>query len=319
MDVDTPHNEEAMETDPPQLTRKESIIDPDGDAVMDADADAEGGEVEEEGMYEDDVEVQDGDGDVDVDVEITEVEGEAEGEGELIEAEVEGDRDITPIEPDAQEEGDYEEAQAELEVEEVGETDGIAPLDTADAVVEGSTDHAPTIVPATTVEPITGDENENENENENEAEPEIHAEELLSDQATKPEFTDETHDDQPDPELEEEHEQEEEYESLTPQTLPPILLHLPHPHGQRALFNPFALEDGTDVPLWFAEKVAEYCESPLAHFLSEIRGRLDFEGSGAGNEGDEMVVVEKLMDLKMGDVSPLSTCSPFSEYPRKSK
>jgi len=297
MDVDTPHNEEPMETDPPQLTRKESIIDPDGDAVMDADADAdaEGEEVEEEGMYEDDVEVQDGD--VDVDVEIT----EAEGEGELIEAEVEaeGDRDITPIEPDAQEEGDYEEAQAELEVEQVGETDGIAPLDTADAVVEGSTDLAPTIVPATTVEPITGDENENE------AEPEIHVEEVQSDQAIQPEPTAENHDDQPDPELEGEHEQEEEYELLTPQTLPPILLHLPQPHAQRALFNPFALDDGTDVPLWFAEKVAEYCESPLAHFLSEIRGKLDLEGLGAGNEGDEMVVIEKLMDLKMGDVSPL--------------
>jgi len=62
MDVDIPQNEEAMETDPPiieqqqpQLTRKDSIIDPDGDEVMQGD----------EEVYEDeDIEIGDGDGDV---------------------------------------------------------------------------------------------------------------------------------------------------------------------------------------------------------------------------------------------------------------
>jgi hypothetical protein len=65
MDVDIPPNEEAMETDPPlstnntntdtdnmipHLTRKDSVLDTDGDEVM---QEGEGEEEGEEGMYED--------------------------------------------------------------------------------------------------------------------------------------------------------------------------------------------------------------------------------------------------------------------------
>lgn len=305
MDVDIPQVEEAMETDPPpppQLIRKDSVIDRDGDEVMEADA-------EEEGMYED--------------IEIT----EGEGDGEFIDAEVEvevegdGEGDITPIEADQEEEVDYEEAQAEVDVdvegegegeaeeeekqEEGGETYITAPLDSEVAAVGvpsagpgqespatgsvakehvGKTTHpdAATVSDSTTAE---GTE----------------AAEQAESSAVITQGDDHHHLDG-EADHEEAGELEDEHDLLTPETLPPILILLPN--ARRALFNPFSVEETADIPLWFADKVAEYCEGTLANLLAAIRVKMDEEG--LGNEVDELVAVEKLMDLKMGDVGPSS-------------
>jgi hypothetical protein len=298
MDVDIPQVEEAMETDPPpppQLIRKDSVIDRDGDEVMEADA-------EEEGMYED-IEITEGEGDGDyIDAEV-EVEVEVEGDG---------DGDITPIEADQEEEVDYEEAQAEVEAdvvieeeenaekeekqEGVAETYITAPLDSEVAAV------GVTVTETGEESPATGSASK-EHVGDT-THPDAAAEGTeAAEQAGSSALTTQGHDHlDGEADHEDAGELEEEYDLLTPGTLPPILILLPN--ARRALFNPFSVEEIADIPLWFADKVAEYCEGTLANLLAAVRVKMDEEG--LGNEVDELVVVEKLMDLKMGDVGPSS-------------
>jgi len=100
----------------------------------------------------------------------------------------------------------------------------------------------------------------------------------------------------------EEGEGEEEYDLLTSETLPPIILNLPK--SRIALFN--VISTDSELPLWFSERIEELCEGTLTQLWAAIRVQLD--STGEGNGDDEMVIIEKLMDLKMGDVS-LFLCS----------
>ena len=97
--------------------------------------------------------------------------------------------------------------------------------------------------------------------------------------------------------VEEEEGEEEEYDLLTLETLPPIILNLPN--SRIALFN--AISTDSELPLWFSERIEELCEGTLTQLWAAIRVQLD--STGEGNGEDEMVIIEKLMDLKMGDVS----------------
>jgi hypothetical protein len=328
MDVDIPPNEEAMETDPPlstnntntdtdnmipQLTRKDSVLDTDGDEVM---QEGEGEEEGEEGMYEDieigDAAAEEGvgegieaenieydeEGEYDEDVPIEEsenvdedehiAEGEIGVQGEGVEgAEVEGVEAVSTVPTDISKTHDT--ATADNEV--VAAEESIAGLHepTAPPSISSPSPQTPhgngqiTDIPApvqssktipTTVEPTENKTGQEESDHPDRNEPEAEGEE------------------------EEGEEGEEEYDLLTPSTLPPIILNLPN--SRRALFNPFTTDEGTALPSWFAERMEELCEGTLAQMWAAIRSSLVEEGDE--NE-EEMVVIEKLMDLKMGDVS----------------
>lgn len=328
MDVDTPTAEEAMETDPPlpqppQLERKASSADPEGDEEM-------GGE-----------EMYDEEGDVVI----------AEGDEE--EGRIDPDGDITPDEAEAALEGDEYAAEGDVEIVEEAEEDsqeteevvndtglvGEAEVAVSDNPVVGGTDTvltAPSTVttgnPAPEIYEETVDEHQAEEgnapveaqpiegEGSDDQRPEL---DLVGDTEEVVAFEETPHvkpaskatDIEEVFEIVEEHEDDhesgdvgihqddevDEFEHLTYENLPPIILHLPN--AQRALFNPFVAEDGSSPPIWFAEKVQEFSEGTLTLLWSAIRTQLDEEG--AGNESDELVITEKLTDLKMGDVSLL--------------
>lgn len=320
MDVDIPQNEEAMETDSPiapqdlpQLTRQDSVLDTDGDEVMD-EAEGEEGEEEGEGMYED-IEIGAGE------------EGEGEGEGieteevQFEEAEGEYDEDVPIEDSENVEETTVGEDVAETDVQR-GEAEGgegvvdppaDIPATTASGTVDGTTDmpqettastssptpHQPlvaeTIAPEEKSKTVpAGDPEVDTTDEPNTAEGSSHHLEAGDHDAL--ERQDEG----------EEEEGEEEYDILTPSTLPPIILNLPN--SRRALFNPFTTDDGTSLPLWFAERIEELCEGTLAQLWAAIRLSLEEEGE---ESEEEMVVIEKLMDLKMGDVRP---CTIFRSF-----
>jgi hypothetical protein len=303
MDVDIPQNEEAMETDSPiniehqhpQLTRKDSIIDPDGDEVMQGD--------EDEVVYEDE------------DIEIGEVEGEEiEAEEEYVEGEGEGDYDVD-LEGGGDDQGIAETQDESLDTEE----GDVAAVDTG---ATGTAEDIPsalqddTSTPAQTVETTAPLDQQTSTDTGVESAP------VAPDAANPPaetnqEVTESKVDDAADQkhtetapvegdhheegdaaeEQEEEEVEGEGYDLLTPETLPPIILNLPN--SRIALFNTISTDP--ELPLWFSERIGELCEATLSDLWCAIRFEVDV--AGEGNEEDEMVVIEKLMDLKMGDVS----------------
>ena len=101
-----------------------------------------------------------------------------------------------------------------------------------------------------------------------------------------------------------EEEGEDYYDERTPldiQNLPPIILNLPA-LGARILFAP--LNDGRELklPVWLRGRQDELGEASLADVWSAIRAELAREGWARSGE---MVVAEKQMELKMGEVSCL--------------
>lgn len=300
MDVDIPQNEEAMETDPPitderpELSRKESVVDPDGDEVMQGDEEevfdedivlGEGEEEEEEEEQDYDVDVDGGD------------QGIGETQEESLETE-EGDvgvsagegssptvQDASTLNPPASKEAKepiaaatahighaLESAKKQSHTEKALEQASDSKTDNAVNRVDNAEEHG------------EGNHHEVDSAEQNDAEDEEHGDAEQED---------------------EEEEGEDEYELLTPTTLPPIILNLPN--SRIALFNP-----DSDLPVWFSERIEELCEAPLTQVWAAIRAKLDEEGQG---NDDEMVVIEKLMDLKMGDVSlspPSSLTHAFS-------
>jgi hypothetical protein len=312
MDVDIPQSEEAMETDspiniehqPPQLTRKDSIIDPDGDEVMQGD--------EEEEVYEEgDIEIGDGEeGGEEIEAEEEYVEGEGDydldleggdqGIGETQEESLdtqEGDVGVdtgatgtaedlpSAVQDDTSAPVQHVESTTTLDQQSSEETGvetapvaadvaGISQEETSQEVTETKVEDAAE-VEHTENGPVEG-EHENGHVVDDEEEDGEHEEEQDVD--------------------DEEEEGEERYDLLTPETLPPIILNLPN--ARIALFNTIPTEP--ELPLWFSDRIAELCESSLDLVWCAIRFEVDCLGKA--NEDDEMVVSEKLMDLKMGDV-----------------
>lgn len=333
MDVDNPILEDAMETDPPPTPapvphRKSSSMDPDGDEQMGAGEELydEEGDVEfaegDEGNGEAEKHV-DADGDITPaeteggdqgyfeeeqeesgDVEVVEGKGFDEaGDGEpAVEEEKEGlapSAQVTNTETDTalttapNAEGTVAEPpnNTAAAIDELQESQGNVAVGSADQTDGGEA------LPAAPVEEDGDQAGQSLGAEQNEAEAGISGVAQLGADERQPEYTEQLH-------AQEEGEEEEEevdgvYQLLTYETLPPIMLHLPN--AQRALFNPIVSEDGTSPPVWFGEKVQEFSEGTLTLLWSAIRGKL--EGEGLGNEVDEMVIAEKLTDLKMGDVS----------------
>lgn len=343
MDVDNPPaatEADAMETDPIPLTTTADggVPDLDGDEQMEA-GDHEGEELElyEEG--EGDVEFAEEGEEVDAegDIEITpDVPGEEEfvvGEGDAdvelaepvgtevtAETTVEGtDTEITAptaLEPAGAETIEHEERQADQgnvavepdpqATEESDPTSGHEALVAADVegLVEANENEPEAEVEATANFTEQNDEGEQSNAGVLEADANATQEDA---HATAGDDEVQVADADGD---EQEDEDDGVYDLLTYDTLPPVLLNLPN--AQRALFNPIMAEDASgassssSAPVWFADKTQELVEGTLTQLWAAIRAQLEEEGSG--NEVDEMVIIEKLTDLKMGDVS----CSVFA-------
>lgn len=111
-----------------------------------------------------------------------------------------------------------------------------------------------------------------------------------------------------DDELAEDDEQEEEEEEvaeLTPHNLPPILIHLPptvgSSSGSSAIRSLFAGEEGGTSAIWFEGREEEFCGSSLSDCWSLIREEMAKEN--VEKEHEELVVMEKNMELHMGEVS----------------
>jgi hypothetical protein len=313
MDVDITQNEEAMETDSPiniehqhpQLTRKDSIIDPDGDEVMQGDeeeevyeeGDIEIGDGEEEGEeIEAEEEYVEGEGDYDLDLE-----GGDQGIGETQEESLdtqEGDVGVdtgatgtaedlpSAVQDDTSAPVQHVESTTTLDQQSSEET-GVETAPVAADVAGKSQDKTSQEVTESKVEDVAKVEHtengpvEGEHEEEHDVDNEQEEGEREEDQDVD----------------DEEEEGEERYDLLTPETLPPIILNLPN--SRIALFNTIATEP--ELPLWFSDRIGELCESSLDLVWCAIRSEVDC--MGRPNEDDEMVVSEKLMDLKMGDVS----------------
>jgi len=314
MDVDIPQNEESMETDPPitseevrpELGRKDSILDPDGDEVMQGEEEAE--------VYDEDVEIGDGDeveeegGDYDVDLDAEE---EDQGIGETQDGSLDttatttGTEDVSSASvldpsvstshsavPPPLPTTETATTTATNENEEAGENVETETELKTDTTTQGrSGDHDQEALPVdNAVEQAKGDHHEEGNTHEDQGADEVEGEEHAHEE-------DEEH------ELDEEDE-EEEYDLITPQTLPPIILNLPN--GRISLFKPYPSE--SEIPTWFEARLEELCEAPLTSVWGAIRQELEQEGEG---NDDEMVVIEKLMDLKMGDVSSVFLILPY--------
>ena len=91
-----------------------------------------------------------------------------------------------------------------------------------------------------------------------------------------------------------EYEDEEEYPYPTAASLPPILIHLPD--GIRSLFTPH------EKIAWLKGKEGDFAEASLADVWTGIRAEMAREGLV---KSGELVVTEKQMELKMGEVSLL--------------
>jgi len=303
MDVDIPQNEEAMETDSPiniehqhpQLTRKDSIIDPDGDEVMQGD--------EDEGDYDVDIEIGEGG---------EEGGDEIEAEEEYVDGEGEGDYDVD-LEGGDQGIGETQDESLDTEDGDVGvdtatgtaedlpsasEDDTSASIQNAETTTtfEEQSSEDTQVETAQGAADVTGQSHAETNEEVTETKVESAAEQEHTGEETVEGAHEEEHD------IGDE-EEGEEYDLLTSETLPPIILNLPN--SRIALFNPIPTDP--ELPLWFSDRIEELCEGTLTQLWGAIRVQLD--NTGEGNGEDEMVIIEKLMDLKMGDVSPCS-CVP---------
>lgn len=298
MDVDIPQIDETMETDPPiveppQLTRKDSILDPDGDEVMQGEEEEYDGDIvlggdddDEEGGEEieaEEHEEYEGDDDVDLD-------GGDQGIGETQDESLDTQEDTGVIDSTAS-----ASATRTTLTEDPAPTatQVITPDTTVPAPIMDNAGNASTENVASETKQISANEHPETNGEEDKTENAVGQDEV-SDQAEpmlEGEHAEGDHDD-------EDEEEGEEYDLITPQTLPPIILNLPN--TRVALFNPPTSEDGIAIPVWFAERLEELCEGTLTQLWAAIRAKLDEEGQG---NDDEMVVIEKLMDLKMGDVS----------------
>jgi hypothetical protein len=314
MDVDIPQNEEAMETDSPiniehhqpQLTRKDSIIDPDGDEVMQGDEDEEVYEEEDieigEGGEEIEAEEEyvEGEGDYDVDLEGGDDQGIGETQEESLDTE-EGDFAV-----DTGATGTAEDLPSATQ------DDTSAPVQ--DAETTTTLDQHTSGEKGTETAPAAADVAGKSQEETSQEVTEAKVEDPAAQEHTEDGRVEEAHEnghDVDDEEEEGEHEEdqdvddeeeegEERYDLLTPETLPPIILNLPN--ARIALFN--AIPTDPELPLWFSDRIAELCEDTLDRVWCAIRFEVDCLGKA--NEDDEMVVIEKLMDLKMGDVSSCS-------------
>lgn len=80
-------------------------------------------------------------------------------------------------------------------------------------------------------------------------------------------------------------------------SLPSIVINLPA-LGARALFSPSP--DDQDLPVWLPGRVEALGEASLADVWMAIKGELGRERLG---QAGEMVITEKQMELKMGEVS----------------
>ena len=83
-------------------------------------------------------------------------------------------------------------------------------------------------------------------------------------------------------------------------SIPPIILHLPS-LGARSLFLPLQ-DDGQqpELPVWLKDRQEELGEASLADVWVALRAEIAREGLA---KSGEMIVTEKQMDLKMGEVS----------------
>lgn len=96
-------------------------------------------------------------------------------------------------------------------------------------------------------------------------------------------------------------------EPLTPENLPSIILHLPASalpaslSPARALFASVESDPG-QIPVWLKNRQLELAEASLADVWGAIRAECAKEGL-INSAGDGMVITEKLMDLKMSEVS----------------
>lgn len=313
MDVDIPQNEEAMETDSPiniehqhpQLTRKDSIIDPDGDEVMQGDEDEEVyeeediviGDGQEEGGEEIEAEEEyvEGEGDYDVDLEG----GDDQGIGETQEESLDTEEGVVAVDTGA--------TSTAEDLPSATQDDTSAPVQDAetttslDQQLSGETG----VETAPVAADVTGKSQEETSQEVTETKVEDAAEvehtengpvkgEHENGHVVDDEEEDGEHGEEQDVDDEEE-EGEERYDLLTPETLPPIILNLPN--ARIALFN--AIPTEPELPLWFSDRIGELCEDTLDRVWCAIRFEVDC--MGRPNEDDEMVVTEKLMDLKMGD------------------
>ena len=99
---------------------------------------------------------------------------------------------------------------------------------------------------------------------------------------------------------------EEYYDERPPldiQNLPPIILNLPA-LGARILFAPLNDDRELKLPVWLRGRHEELGEASLSDVWAAIRAELAREGLA---KSGEMVVAEKQMELKMGEVSCLRT------------
>ena len=345
MDVDQSTAEEAMETDPPQ-DGMDHPIDPDGDEQMDS-GEGLGETYDEEGDVE--IAEGDELAEVDAEGDITPEEAEHEGEDYFYEEEAQAEEGDFELQEGETEDAELSEVAGEEDVG-AALDEGVESKEAVNTVVEGTdvttltTPALPTEVePAASTQEETVEEQQAEQGNAAvEPQPtelavevkEVTPEETATtelveapDEVVEPEIESKTADTEEivelgdgepnaheeadgeeviELEVDEEEEEEDGFEEITYDTLPPILLHLPN--AQRALFNPILSEDGTTPLIWFAEKVQEFSEGTLSLLWSAIRGKLEEEG--LGNDTDELVIVEKLTDLKMGDVSSSSLPVP---------
>lgn len=107
-----------------------------------------------------------------------------------------------------------------------------------------------------------------------------------------------------------EYDDEQDYyddEPLTPENLPSIILHLPERplppsvSPARALFASVESDPG-QIPVWLKNRQLELAEASLADVWGAIRAECAKEGL-IQSAGDGLVITEKLMDLKMFEVS----------------
>jgi hypothetical protein len=327
MDVDIPQNEEAMETDSPiniehqhpQLTRKDSIIDPDGDEVMQGDEDEvvhedediEIGDGGEEIEAEEEYVEGEGDGDYDVDLEGGDDQGIGETQDESLDTEV-GEGGVVPVDTGATTTAEDIPSALQDNTSTPAQTvETTAPLDHQISTETGveSAPVAPDAAnpPAETNQEVAGSKvahAADQKHTETDQREGDHHEE--GDAAEEEEEGEEGEEGGEGEEGEEEgaegEEEGAEYDLLTPETLPPIILNLSN--SRVALFNTISTDP--ELPLWFSDRIGELCEATLSDLWCAIRFEVDV--AGEGNEEDEMVVTEKLMDLKMGDVSLYFFC-----------
>lgn len=97
--------------------------------------------------------------------------------------------------------------------------------------------------------------------------------------------------------IEEEGEEDMEDYPTDIHSIPAIILNLPN-LGARSLFLP--LQNGSKLPVWLKGKLEQLGEASLSDVWSAVRDELKKEGL---TQVGEMIITEKQMELKMGEVS----------------